>query len=202
MTTTTQLTQTQLTRTSLVRKQPKRRNAEKSRANILAAAQKVFSELGYAHAGIRDIAAIADVSSTLLIRYFGSKAGLFEAALIDAMKIDALLTNGKEGFGEHLAKLFLNRNLDIPPPSMIALATNHPEAREITTRVIEEHILPPFIKWLGAPDARARALQITLLSTGFVQYTRQLPDLFATRGADKKLAKWFAQSVQAIVDQS
>lgn len=182
--------------------QPKRRNAEKSRAKILAAAQKAFSELGYAHAGIRDIAAIADVSSTLLIRYFGSKAGLFEAALIDAMRIDELLQNGKEGFGEHLAHLFLNTELDIPPPSMIALATNHPEAREITTRVIETHVLPPFIKWLGAPDARARALQITLLSTGFVQYTRQLPDLFTTRGANKKLAKWFAESVQAIVDQS
>ncbi len=183
-------------------KQPKRRNAEKSRANILAAAKKIFSERGYAHAGIRDIAALADVSSTLLIRYFGSKAALFEEALIDAMRIDDLLQNGREGFGEHLARLFLNTELDIHPPSMIALATNDPEAREIITRVLETHLLPPLTKWLGAPDARARALQIALLSTGFVQYTRQLPQLFAARGANKKLANWFAQSVQAIVDAS
>jgi len=180
---------------------PKRRNAEKSRARILAAAQRAFSELGYAHAGIRDIAAIADVSSTLLLRYFGSKAALFEAALIDAMRMNELLQNNRAGFGEHLATLFLNTELEITPPSMIALATHDPEAREITTRVIAEHVLPPITKWLGAPDARARALQIMLLSTGFVQYTRQLPKLFAARGADKKLAKWFAQSVQAIVDQ-
>ncbi len=181
---------------------PRRRNAGQTRAGILTAAQKAFSELGYAHAGIREIATIAGVSSTLLIRYFGSKAGLFEAALIDAMRMGELLQHEKKGFGDHLVRLFLNTGLEITPPSMIALATHDPEAREITTRVIEEHLLPPIAAWLGAPDGRARALQIMLLSTGFVQYTRQLPTLFAARGAEKKLAKWFAQTVQAIVDQS
>lgn len=181
---------------------PKRRNAEQTRIKILAAAQKAFSELGYAHAGIREIAAIADVSSTLLLRYFGSKAGLFEAAFTDAIRMDELLKNGKEGFGARLAKVFLNTDIEITPPSMIGLSTHDPEARAIVTRVIEEHMLPPLVKWLGAPDARTRVLGIMLLSTGFVEYTRQLPDLFATRGADKKFAKWFAQSVQAIVDQT
>lgn len=182
--------------------QPKRRNALKTRAKILAAAQKCFSEHGYAQTGIRDIGVLADVSSAMLLRYFGSKAGLFEAALIDAMRMEQLLKNKREGFGDHLAQLFLNTELEITPPSMIALSTNDTEAREITTRVTEEHAIKPLAKWLGAPDARARALEIMLLSTGFVLYTRQLPDLFAARGADKKLGKWFAQSVQAIVDQS
>lgn len=181
---------------------PRRRNAGQTRARILAAAQQAFSELGYAHAGIREISSIAGVSSTLLIRYFGSKAGLFEAALIEAMHMGELLRHGRDGFGEHLVRLLLDTELEITPPSMIALATHDPEAREITTRVIEEHLLPPVAAWLGAPDARARALQIMLLSTGFVQYTRQLPELFAARGAEKKLAKWFARSVQEIVDRS
>lgn len=182
--------------------QPRRRNAGQTRTRILAAAKSVFSEHGYAHAGIRKIAAMADVSSTLLIRYFGSKAGLFEAALVDATRMGDLLQHGKEGFGDYLVRLLLNAELEITPPSMIALATHDPEAREITTRVIEEHVLPPLAAWLGAPDARARAMQIMLLSTGFVQYTRQLPKLFVARGAGKKLAKWFSQSVQEIVDHS
>src|ERR1022692_1775217 len=93
--------------------QPKPRNAPKTRAKILAAAQKCFSEHGYAQTGIRDIGAIADVSSTMLLRYFGSKAGLFEAALIDAMRMEELLNLQREGFGEHLAKLFLNNELEI-----------------------------------------------------------------------------------------
>jgi len=58
---------------------PKRRNAPKTKAKILAASQEAFAELGYSQAGIRDIAAIAGVSSTLLLRYFGSKPALFRS---------------------------------------------------------------------------------------------------------------------------
>lgn len=182
--------------------EPKRRNALQTRAKILAAAQKSFSEHGYSQASIRDIAALAEVSSPMLLRYFGSKAGLFEAALIDAMRLESVLEGGKEGFGERLAKVFLNAELEITPPSMIALSTSDDEARAITTRVTDEHVISPFAKWLGPPDARTRALEIMLLATGFVVYTRRLPGLFAARGTDKKLAKWFAQSVQALIDQS
>lgn len=184
------------------RKIPKRRNAEHTRARILAAAQKAFSQLGYAQTGIRDIAAIADVSSPLLLRYFGSKAGLFEAALVDAMRTEEALKIGRENLGEQLAKLFLNTDLEITQPSMIALSMNDPDARDILARVLQKHGVAPLAKWLGPPDARARALEITLLATGFVLYTRQLPQLFSARGMDRKLAKWFAQSVQAIVDRS
>jgi AcrR family transcriptional regulator len=59
----------------------KRRNPAVTKARILAAAQKVFAERGYAQTGLRDIANEADVSSALPVTYFGTKAGLFEAAL-------------------------------------------------------------------------------------------------------------------------
>jgi AcrR family transcriptional regulator len=183
-------------------KKPKRRNAPRTKAKILTAAQKSFSEHGYAQVGIRDIATIADVSSPLLLRYFGSKAGLFEAALIDAMRMDALFELGRDHFGEHLTRLFLDPDLDIKPPSLVALSIGDADAREIATRVTEEHVLTPLAKWLGPPDARVRALEIILLSMGFVLYTRQLPLMSVTKGVDKKMAKWFAQTVQAIVDQS
>ncbi len=181
---------------------PKRRDAPKTKAKILAAAQKVFSERGYSQVGIRDIAAVAGVSSTLLLRYFGSKMGLFEAALVDAMHVEVLLQEGKDGFGELLTKLFLDVNQDIKPPSIVALSIGDAEAVAMTTRVTEKHVLVPLAKWLGPPDARVRALEIVLLAMGFVLYTRQIPLMSATKGADKKMAAWFAQTVQAIVDQS
>lgn len=180
---------------------PKRRNAPQTKARILAAAQQAFAEIGYAQAGIRDIAAIAGISSTLLPRYYGSKAGLFEAALVDAMRMDEVLGQGREGLGERLAAVFLDRNLDIKPPSMVTLSTGDSEAREIATRVMEEQVLKPLAKWLGPPDGRVRALEILLLSMGFVLFTRQFP-LLPGRGADKLLAAWFAQTVQAIVDRT
>lgn len=183
-------------------KKPKRRNAPNTKANILAAAKQAFAEHGYGQAGIRDIASIAGISSPMLLRYFGSKAGLFEAALIDAMPMEDVIGQSRDKFGEHLTSLFLNAKLELLPPSMIALSTGHMDARDIATQVTEERVIAPLAKWLGPPDARTRAIEILLLSMGFVLCTRQLPLMPLRKGVDKKFAKWLAQSIQAIVDQS
>ena len=180
---------------------PKRRNAPKTKVRILAAAQQAFSELGYSQAGIREIAAIAGISSPMLLRYFGSKAGLFEAALTEATRLERIFEQGREGFGEHLTRLLLDVDLDIKAPAMVALSTGDPEARAIATRVTQEHVIAPLAQWLGPPEAHARAVQITMICMGFVTYTRQHPLTQGAKGVDKKLAKWLAQALQAIVDQ-
>jgi AcrR family transcriptional regulator len=187
---------------SVPKKQPKRRNAPQTKGNILAAAQQAFAEHGYAQTGIRDIAALADISSPLLLRYFGSKAGLFEAALIDAMRVEALFGAERAKFGEHLTSLFMDDKLDIKAPSIIALSTGHADARDIAARATEQHVIEPLAKWLGAPDAHARATQIVMTAMGFVLCSRQFPLMPVRRGIDKKVARWFAQTIQAIVDQS
>jgi len=88
------------------------------------------------------------------------------------------------------------------PPSIVALSIADPDARSIATRAMEERVVRPLAKWLGPPDARARALEIIILSMGFVLCTRQLPLMPVTKGFDRKLARWFAQTIQAIVNQS
>ena len=181
---------------------PKRRNALKTKVRILAAAQQAFSELGYSQAGIRDIAAIAGISSPLLLRYFGSKAGLFEAALTEATRLERIFEQGRDGFGEHLTHLLMDEDLDIKAPAMVALSTGDADAREIATRVTDEHVVAPLAQWLGPPEAHARAVEIIMLCTGFVMYTRQLPLTPAAKGIDKKLARWLARTLQTIVDQS
>src|SRR3546814_15211451 len=59
---------------------PKRRNAIQTKAKILAAAQQAFSETGYSQSGLRDIAAIAEVSPPLRLPYSGSNTATFQAA--------------------------------------------------------------------------------------------------------------------------
>ncbi|MFV8820004.1 TetR family transcriptional regulator [Haliea sp. E17] len=179
----------------------RRRNALQTRARILSAAQEAFSRRSYSEVGIREIAALADVSPPMLIRYFGSKAGLFEAALIDAVRFEALPELGQEGLGKRFAQWFTDEELMLLPPAMIALSTGHEEASAITTRVAEEYAIKPLARWLGAPDGHLRALEIFMLSTSFVLYTQQLPVLQLSRAGKRKLADWFAESVQAIVDR-
>ena len=54
--------------------EPAKGDAAATRARILAMAQQVFSKRGYSESGIRDIAGELGLSSTILLRYFGSKA--------------------------------------------------------------------------------------------------------------------------------
>lgn len=188
-------------------KLPKRRNAANTKASILSAAQEAFTQHGYPQTGIRDIAALADVSSPLLLRYFGSKAGLFEAALSEAMKADAVFSIERSKFGRTMAKVLSNPELEIKPPSMIALSIGDADARDIATEVTRNLSLEPLAAWLGGEHARVRAKQIVILCVGYVLFTRQLPllsteELTSADGEENILANWLANAIQAIVDQS
>ena len=180
-----------------------KRNAANSRARLLAAAKQCFSEHGYSATGIRDVAEVAGVSYALLSRYFGSKAGLLEAALTDALKDKPFLEVPRAEFGKFLAKLIADyREGSYLPTAMTVLAAADPEARKIATRVVEAEIIGPIATWLGAPDARRRATAITMLGAGFVTHAHLLQ---VARTADLKssssLVKWLADSFQRIVDE-
>lgn len=179
----------------------RKRDAEATRARILEAAQRAFSETGYSHTGIRDIAALAGTSSTLLLRYFGSKAGLFEAALTAAMPVASVTAGPREDLGRNLARSLLDPAHTIRPPLMIALASGDADAAAIAARVFERRSIAPLAQWLGPPDGRARALEIAMLATGLVSYARQLPLRAMTRGERSHVTDWFASAVQAIVDR-
>ncbi|WP_052488575.1 TetR/AcrR family transcriptional regulator [Streptomyces sp. 150FB] len=53
------------------------RDAAVTRATILQAARRLFTQQGYDGAGLREIARDAGVDARLISRYFGSKEGLF-----------------------------------------------------------------------------------------------------------------------------
>lgn len=181
---------------------PRKRDAAATRARILEAAQRAFSETGYSHTGIRDIARLAGTSPTLVLRYFRSKAGLFEAALAAAMPVEAIFAHPRDALGRGLAEALLDPANAIRPPLMIALAAGDPEAAAIAARVFEAQSIAPLARWLGGSDGRARALEMAMLATGLVSYLRQLPLSPVSEAERLHIVEWFAQAVQAIVGQS
>lgn len=182
---------------SLDRPAPRRRNAAETKARIVEAAQRLFAAHGYAQAGMREIAADAGVAVSLLVRHFGSKAELFEAAMIEAMKANPVLDGPKRDWGRAMIDYTLNDG-DVRLPAMVVLSTGDPEAREITARVMREQLLTELAERLGPPDARARALEITMLSTGFLIYGRQLP----VGEVSMRTRRKFAELLQAIIDEA
>ncbi|WIX82051.1 TetR family transcriptional regulator [Amycolatopsis carbonis] len=71
---------------------PKRRDPVATRAAILNAARKAFTEHGYDGAGVREIAGAADVDARLIGKYFGSKEGLFAEVVEIAFEKSMMMT--------------------------------------------------------------------------------------------------------------
>jgi AcrR family transcriptional regulator len=172
----------------------KPRNAAETRARILSAAQQAFAEYGYAGVGIRDIARTAGVASSLLLRYFGSKAELFEEALVNAFYSQGFFVRDRENFGRRMAELVFAEG-DAPMIPMIVLAHSDPAAREIARKLAQRHMVDGLAEWLGPPNAQARALDMLALLTGFFIHVHQL-----AAPAPPESAEWLAQRLQEIVD--
>lgn len=70
---------------ALSRPKATRRTPEEVRELLLGAARALFAARGFAGASTRDIALKAGVSEALLFRHFGTKAKLFERAILDPL---------------------------------------------------------------------------------------------------------------------
>lgn len=175
--------------------EPKRRNLAETKARIVSVAADTFTELGYSKAGLREIAERADVAPSLVSKYFGTKASLFEQALIHVLRTNTVFTWEKVGFGEAMARLIPERsNANITV--MLVLALAHPESRDVALRVSREQMIQPLTDWLGPPNATERAMDMFALLSGFAIQMRGLH----TGPIPEHSLKWLARSLQAIVD--
>lgn len=180
---------------------PRPRNADRTREDILRAACHAFSVHGYAQATVRQIASDAGINVALVIRYFGSKEGLFEAALLESLDIDRLIAGDRNAFGDRLAHLLTNASGDSPNPlAMMLLATSDIAARAVTLKRLTTHVTVPLARWLRGRNARERAVRITMLSSGYLTYQLLLPvpDRSAADVSDTR--EWLAKALQDQVD--
>jgi len=89
----------------------RRAGAPDTRAAILGAARSGFAEHGYDRTTIRGVARAASVDPALVHHYFGTKEGLFTAAMelpVDpASMVPSVIGPGPVGVGERLVRMFL-----------------------------------------------------------------------------------------------
>ncbi len=86
-----------------------RRSAAETKSAILAAARVRFAADGYERATIRAIAADAGIDPSMVMRYYGSKEGLFGAAADFDLELPDLAQTPRERLGVTLAAHFLER---------------------------------------------------------------------------------------------
>src|SRR3954470_18430854 len=87
----------------------KARSSSDTKAAILAAARTRFAAEGYRSASIRAVARDVGVDAALVVRYFGSKPGLFAAATDVDLRIPDLTDSPVGEHGERLVEHFLSR---------------------------------------------------------------------------------------------
>ena len=174
-----------------------------TRAALLAAARALFSEAGYDQVGVRDVAARAGVNAALVSRYFGSKKGLFEAAVADSFTVGNLLVGDRATLGERLARYLAGprRGAAGYDPTLVVLrSAASPEAGPLLRAALDAQVVRPLAAWLTGPAAEARAGLIVSALFG-VAVARDVlgVDALAARHADA-LAPHLGPFLQRLVD--
>ena len=174
--------------------------AGETRNRIIDAAQVIFSEKGYPHAGMREIARHAGVATSLVTKYFGTKASLFEAALTGALIEVGIFQADRSQFGERVVQVTLDPEQRMSAPAMIALSLGDAEARQVCIRVTREHIFKPMAQWLGEPHGLERSINIFMMTLGLSIFGREVRDETAATADNATGNELFARALQAMVD--
>ncbi|MEM1284082.1 MAG: TetR family transcriptional regulator [Pseudomonadota bacterium] len=155
------------------------RNAQATAERILLAAQKVFHEKGYDGATTREIADRAGINLTLINRYFGSKLGLFEKAVLPHLDLEPLLSGTPSDVAQRLAELYVDTGPKEGFDAFVVLVRSiaNPEAGPLLIRRLEDHALRPLIDRLEGPNKEARATLIATQLAGLVLRFRIMPQI-------------------------
>ncbi|MCW2933885.1 MAG: putative transcriptional regulator [Actinomycetia bacterium] len=166
--------------------------SEGTRRAIMGAARAMFAERGYEQTTIRAVAAQAGVDGSMVMRYFGSKAGLFTAAITMNLQVPDLGSVPASRRGEMLVRYFVSRWEDpARDDEMIALlrtaVTSETVAGQLQT-VLRQLVTEP-IAALGEEHAAERAALIAsqLLGLGLCRYILRFEPL-ASLPADDVVA--------------
>jgi AcrR family transcriptional regulator len=183
---------------------PRKRDAEATRAAILAAAKIHFARSGYEGAFARDIAAEAGVDAALINRYFGGKQGLFEAALKDSIRTDAFSSWNRKTFGRDVAEMMTRspheREDRMQAFQFLLRAATSPTTQPMLNKAVQARFLAPIREWLGGDEAPARARVLASVFIGLL-VERLVRDDRLPQSEREAFIERLAPMLQALVDQ-
>lgn len=174
-----------------------------SREKILSAAREHFARSGYDRATLRGIAADARVDPALVRHYFGSKHGVFLAAMRipfdPARLIEALAAPGRDGVGERAVRFFVtiwDSPEGAPLRGLLRTVVADETAAELMRSFVTREVFGRLAGALGVdrPTLRAGLVASQLFGIALLRYVLRL-EPFASATADE-LASLAGPSVQ------
>ena len=175
----------------------------RTRERILGAARTQFGREGYDKATLREIAAGAGVDPALIPHYFGSKEGVFLAAVefpVDpALFIPRLLEPGVEGLGERLVTFFLE-TWDSPAGSPLLALIRSVVSSDLAAELLREFVTREVLGRLAVaiqldqPQLRASLVATQLVGLAMLRYVIKVEALKSA--SREELAGWIGPSIQ------
>jgi AcrR family transcriptional regulator len=145
-----------------------------TREAILEAARRQFADTGFQRTTLRSVAARAGVDPRLVLHYFGSKAGLFEASVelpVDPTALIARIFAGDSAaIGQRAADALLAIVDDADTRggfhALLRAAVADPEAAASIREVLAARLLGPLAARIGGDHAEQRAAMLSTLLVG------------------------------------
>lgn len=181
----------------------RRPGAGGTREQILAAACSHFGKVGYEHATIRGIAAAAKVDPKLVLHYFESKEGVFQAAVKfpfdPSVSIPRLLEPGLNGLGMRLVRFFLE-TWDSPAGSPVLAVIRSVVSSESAAALLRDFVTREVLARLAEaleldqPRLRASLVGSQLIGLAMVRYVVKIEPLSSASPAT--VAAWVGPTLQ------
>ncbi|MBF4997768.1 TetR family transcriptional regulator [Nocardia sp. BSTN01] len=166
------------------------RRSDATRAAILEAARRHFARDGYAKATIRAIAADAGIDPSMVMRYYGNKDGLFDAALDVDLALPDLAAVAEDELGATVARRFLEL-WETPPGNELLLtllrsSVSDESVAQRFQRVFAEQLMPMVTRVGDPADAPRRAGLVVsqILGLAVCRYVLRLPPVVALTAED------------------
>lgn len=153
--------------------------SQPTRDRILEAARRLFCDEGYERTTIRAVAAEADIHFSMVMRYYGSKEGLFAAAATFDLDFPDLTQVARDQMGRTLVRHFLKRweARDRDLPGLLRVCITHPDGRALLLAIFRKQIAPMIARITGPRHAAERAALIAtqMLGLALTRYVLELP---------------------------
>lgn len=181
---------------------PRRRNAQATREAIIEAARVRFMSSAYEQVSLRDVAAAAGIDPALVIRYFGSKEGLFERVL--TADVEGPEVVGDRGtFGQRMATAAMRHDAVHARYETINTAiwsASSPVAAKIVARDVQERFVTPIAASLDGSDTEIRAGLIVAILMG-TSIMRHMLEVTPLAGQDmERVVPHLAAVLQHLAD--
>ena len=175
----------------------------RTREKILAAARSQFARSGFEGTTIRGIAAGARVDPKLVLHYFESKEGVFQAAMDfpfdPAQAIPELLRPGLDGLGVRLARFFIDiwdSPAGVRAHAIVRSMVTSESAAALMRDFVSREILARVAQALELdhPQVRASLAASQLIGLAMLRYVVKVEPLASAPPA--KLAAWIGPTLQ------